>query len=234
MKTSITPRAREFITQTWQTQANLSFFLVLLAVTVFVLPSLEIKRPHVAFYANVVYSLVLASGAAIGWGRPRLFAFAACAAGPTIVLRWVEWLAPGDTLHVWSEAFSLASVIAIAFVLLAQVFREGPINAMRVQGAVAAYLLIGVAYAYAYQIDTHFNPAAIASREVKVTTFMDWIYYSFCTLSTLGYGDIVPTSRLSRSLAIAEAISGQLYLAILIARLVAMQVSDPSSPNHSG
>jgi hypothetical protein len=58
-----------------------------------------------------------------------------------------------------------------------------------------------------------------------MTTFVDWIYFSFCTLSTVGYGDIVPTSRLSRTLAIGEGISGQLFLAILIARLVAMQVS---------
>lgn len=56
-------------------------------------------------------------------------------------------------------------------------------------------------------------------------TFVDWMYFSFCTLSTLGYGDIVPTSRLSRSLAAGEAITGQLFLAITIARLVAMQVS---------
>ena len=52
-----------------------------------------------------------------------------------------------------------------------------------------------------------------------MTSVVDWIYYSFCTLSTLGYGDIIPTGRTSRMLAIGEAISGQLFRAILMARL---------------
>ena len=58
-----------------------------------------------------------------------------------------------------------------------------------------------------------------------MTKFFTWLYFSLTTLSTLGYGDVVPTSRLSRSLATAEAITGQLYLAITIARLVGMEIS---------
>ena len=86
------------------------------------------------------------------------------------------------------------------------------------------YLLLGAAYAFADQIDWFVNPAVFDSSEEPVKSFVDWIYFSFCTLSKLGYGDIVPTSRMSRSLAIGEAITGQMYLAITIARLVAMQV----------
>jgi hypothetical protein len=220
------PNARALIVQTWQSQANLSFFLVLLVVTVFVLPVLQVRQTRFGLIGSIVYSLVLISGVAVGWGRRGLFVTAACATVPALFVRWLAWFSPGGSIQIWSEALSLISVVVIAYVLLAQVFREGPINVMRVQGAVAAYLLLGVAYAYAYQLDSHFNPAAVATTEGTVSTFIDWIYFSFCTLSTLGYGDIVPTSRMSRSLAIGEAISGQLYLAILIARLVAMQVSD--------
>jgi len=225
MKTPVHHKARALIVETWQSQANLSLFLVMLVVTVFVLPSLEVKRDRIQLFADLVYSVVLISGIAIAWGRRRLFATAAVISAPALVMRWMPWIAPGVRIEIWSEALSLVSAVAIGYVLLAQVFREGPINAMRVQGAVAAYLLLGVAYAYAYQLDSRFNPAAVESTVGKVTTLLDWIYYSFCTLSTLGYGDIVPTSRLSRSLAIGEAVTGQMYLAILIARLVAMEVS---------
>jgi hypothetical protein len=182
---------------------------------------------------DTVFSLVLLSGAAIAWGRPKLFTLALCGVVPALVLRWLTWISPASNVQIWSEIFSLTAVLTIVFVVLAQVFREGPVNAMRVQGAVAAYLLLGVAYAYAYQIDAHLNPAAIASTEGRITTFVEWIYFSFCTLSTVGYGDIVPTSRVSRSLAIAEGISGQLYLAILIARLVTLQVSDSGPSDRS-
>lgn len=225
MKHHVRPKAREFIEQTWQSQANLAVFLVMLVVTIFVLPALAVGRAHIVLFGNMVYSVVLVTGAAIGWGRPRLMALGTTVVVPVLVLRWATWAAPGSRIQVWSEAGSLVATVVIAYVLLAQVFREGRINLMRVQGAVAAYLLIGVAYAFSYQIDMQVNPAAVESTVGKMNSFVDWIYYSFCTLSTLGYGDIVPKSRLSRSLAIGEAITGQLYLAILIARLVAMQTS---------
>ncbi len=223
MKHRIRPKARELFQQTWHSQANLALFLLLLVVTIFILPALAVRHEHIVFYGDIVYSLVLLTGGAIGWGRPRLMMIGAAVVVPALVLRWAAWAVPGDKIVVWSEAGSLVATVVIVYVLLAQVFREGPINLMRVQGAVAAYLLIGVAYAFAYQIDMHLNPAAVDSTVGKMNTFVDWIYFSFSTLSTLGYGDIVPTSRLSRSLAIGEATTGQLYLAILIARLVAMQ-----------
>ncbi len=223
MKHLVQPKARQLIQQTWQSQTNLAVFLLMLVVTIFVLPALAVGRAHIALYGNLVYSLVLVTGAAIGWGRPRLMALGATVVVPALLLRWAAWAVPSNGLRMWGEASSLVASVVIIYILLAQVFREGPINLMRVQGAVAAYLLIGVAYAFAYQIDMQMNPAAVESTVGKMNTFVDWIYFSFCTLSTLGYGDIVPTSRLSRSLAIGEAINGQLYLAITIARLVAMQ-----------
>ena len=90
---------------------------------------------------------------------------------------------------------------------------------MRIQGAVAAYLLLGVVYAHGYQITEYFNASSVTSTEGPMTSVVDWIYYSFSTLSTLGYGDIIPTGRTRRMLAIGETISGQLFLAILMARL---------------
>jgi hypothetical protein len=73
-------------------------------------------------------------------------------------------------------------------------------------------------------IASHVNPAAFSSSVGAFTSSSDWMYYSFTTLTTLGYGDVVPTARVARMLAIGEALTGQLYLAVMIARLVAMQV----------
>ena len=223
------PKARDLIAETWQSQANLSLFLILLVITVFVLPTLEIRRTHIGLYGNLVFPLVLLTGTAIAWGRRWLFTLAVSFAIPALIARWIAWVVPTPSGHAVSEFLSLLSVLTIVFVVLAQVFRDGPINAVRVQGAVAAYLLLGVAYAYGYQIDVHFNPVAVGGTQGNATSMFDWIYFSFCTLSTVGYGDIVPASRFSRSLAIGEAITGQLYLAILIARLVALQVSNRTS-----
>jgi hypothetical protein len=236
MKSHLRPKARELIVQTWQSQANLALFLLLLVITVFILPAVNVERIHLRFFGDVVFTFMLGTGVAIAWGQRRLFLIAAAIGAVTLAARWLAWAAPGTQIEIWDEVTSLASVLAIAYVLLAQIFRKGPINVMRVQGAVAVYLLLGVAYAQAYQIAIRFDPTAISSSEGPVTQFRDWIYFSFSTLSTLGYGDIIPTGRFTRSLAIAEAISGQLYLAVLIARLVAMQVSsaDAASRRNDG
>ena len=225
MRAIVRPKAREFIAQTWQSQANLAFFLALLVITVFVLPALPVPRERIVAFGDIVYTFVVISGVAIAWGRKWLFTFAAIAAVPSLVMRWAAWARPEIANPVWSDVFGLIAVVAITAVVLDQIFRAGRVNMMRVLGAVAAYLLLGIAYAFAYQIDWLLNPAAIQSSEGQLKLFLDWLYFSFCTLSTLGYGDIVPTSRLSRSLAAGEAITGQLFLAITIARLVAMQVS---------
>lgn len=89
--------------------------------------------------------------------------------------------------------------------------------------AVCAYLLLGFVWAYVYEFlamgmpDSFHGPVATLNRD-------DFTYFSFVTLATLGYGDIVPMSRPARALAVIEAVSGQLYLAILISRLVGAHV----------
>lgn len=225
MNRVVRPKARHIIEQTWQSQANLSVFLVLLVVSVFVLPALDRRQGRFTLDADIVSTLVLITGVAIAWGRRRLLILGVLVATPTLILRWSLLFVPSQTLRLCTEAFGLVAILVVGYILLAQVFRDGPINAVRVQGAVAAYLLMGVAYAHAYLIASYFNPTAITSTEGGMTSFIDWIYFSFATLSTLGYGDIIPTGNASRMLAIGEAISGQLFLAILIARLVSMQVS---------
>ena len=62
---------------------------------------------------------------------------------------------------------------------------------------------------------------------------VDWAYYSYITLSTVGYGDITPVRPIARALSMGEALTGQLYLAVLIARLVAMEVITWQSKNQS-
>jgi Ion channel len=109
-------------------------------------------------------------------------------------------------------------------VLLAQVFRAGPVNSYRVQGAIAVYLLFGAGWAHAYHLTAILHPGSFNAPSGNMSTPLDWTYFSFVTLSTLGYGDITPVHPIARVLAAGEALAGQLYLAVLIARLVAMEV----------
>lgn len=102
-------------------------------------------------------------------------------------------------------------------------------------GAICVYLLIGVVFALLYLTCLEINPHAISFQHFiraddvhRHERLAQLIYFSMCTLTTVGYGDIVPVARFARTLAWLEAVTGQLYLAILVARLVGLQIANVS------
>lgn len=142
-----------------------------------------------------------------------------------LAVRWMAFFTPTYVLQLWALGWSLAAVVVIALVLLSQVlFREGPVTSSRIQGAIAVYLLFGVGWAHAYHIAELVHPGSFNSPGGTLSSVTDFAYFSFVTLSTVGYGDITPVRPIARTLAMGEALAGQLYLAVLIARLVAMEV----------
>ena len=217
-------KARALIAESWQSQANLAFFLALLVALGFVLPVLGFGKNDEIRYSNFVFSLLLVSGVAIAWGRPWLFGLAAFVGSATLAVRWMTFFTPTLALQVWSGAWSIVAILVISLVLLAQVFRAGPVSAYRLQGAIAVYLLFGVGWAHAYHLTGILHPGSFNTPSSEIPSVLDWAYFSFITLTTVGYGDITPVRPIARTLAMGEALTGQLYLAVLIARLVAMEV----------
>ena len=125
----------------------------------------------------------------------------------------------------WIQGTGLLSLLLLLFVVLRRTLRGGPVTFHRIQGAVAAYLLLGVIWAYAYSLLTLARPGAFTGP-MSAEGPRAWLYFSFVTLTTVGYGDVLPVHPVARSLASLEAVVGPLYLAILIARLVSLGVSD--------
>ncbi len=122
----------------------------------------------------------------------------------------------------------LAGVIVfgwIAAVLAQDVFRDRDnISADMIYGAINVYLLITLAFAAVYKVQVLLVPGSIHGLSAE-STIGDTLYYSAITITTLGYGDISPVSDNARMLASAEAIIGQLYIAVLLAKLVATHIS---------
>ena len=133
---------------------------------------------------------------------------------------------------VWTdlrpEITSLAAMLYLGWItviLAVDVFRDrARVSADMVFGAVNVYLLIGVTFAMAHWAQTLLVPGSISGLN-SGSEFGDTLYYSFVTLTTLGYGDISPVSDNARMLAVFEAVLGQLYIAVLLARLVAVHIS---------
>ncbi len=121
-------------------------------------------------------------------------------------------------------------LLTIAFTLR-QVALENVISANRLVGAICVYLLLGVIWAVAYSVLDLLAPASFRefSQVEGLAWDSEWLYFSFVTMTTLGYGDITPVSATAKALAYMQAVFGQLYVAILVAGLVSAYISNRQS-----
>jgi hypothetical protein len=122
--------------------------------------------------------------------------------------------------HFAIEAIFLAFLVLICLVAMRQVLFAREVDANRLVGAVCVYLLLGIIWAILYRWTWLFVPEAFSGIPDADQNVWDFVYYSFVTLTTLGYGDVLPLTDLARTLAYLEAVTGVFYLAILVATLV--------------
>jgi hypothetical protein len=217
----------------WSTDRGLSIFLIMIVFFVFVLPPLGSLGIVGRFMVDTFFSLLLVSGiASLSENRKGVFIAVAGMAALTLIFRWTDSFEPSLYLDILDYLSTILSIIMFCIVILAQVLKKGPITIRRIQGAIAVYLLLGLGWAHVYELIEYLNPGAFAGAIYGSGRFSSWMYFSFVTLATLGYGDITPVQPLARSLTVAEAITGQLYLAILIARLVSQELYYRSSKEH--
>ena len=227
-------KVREVVTQTWQTEANLSVFLAVLVLLIFVIPSLGLERDAERLYGNLGTTVILVCGVAVAWRRRRVLLLASGIGVVTLVARWANFLIPHTPLGIWPHFLTITAILMLLYILLSQVFAPGPVTHVRIQGAIAVYLLFGIAWSHAYAIVGSTIPGSFTIPERELQFPSEWFYYSFVTLTTIGFGDIVPVHRVARALTIGEVLTGQLYLAVLIGRLVGMQISSGPSTTDQG
>ena len=144
-----------------------------------------------------------------------------------------------QTLPLAQVQISLLAVFlaSVAWIVLGAVLRSPRVTTHEVFGALSVYLLLGMIWVFLYALCLLSDAGALRFPEGEFeqltdlaahgVAMQDLTYFSFVTLSTLGYGDIVPVSPLARTLAWMEAVFGQLFLAVLVARLVASLSARP-------
>jgi hypothetical protein len=114
-------------------------------------------------------------------------------------------------------------LVAMSVAVSRVVFGPGRITAHRVRGAILLYLALALIYAWLYRLIALLEPGAFTGLDgVDLDTRAPFIYYSLTTLTTLGFGDIVPIDPFARSLTMSEALAGQLYPAVILARMLTL------------
>jgi hypothetical protein len=218
------PIAR-FLDSLWRTDWGLTFLLFFLVLGVFVAPVLISSDVLSAAWIDLVFALILISGVATVSRRGAATLIAAAVVILAVLSRGARILAPGQTLKVLDTSLAIVAILVLTAMVLIQVFRAGPITYHRIQGAIAAYLLLGIAWANAYELVEILRPGALRYPDGGGPSPIRLAYFSFVTLTTVGYGDITPFHPVARTLAMSEALVGQLFPAILIGRLVSMELT---------
>jgi len=206
----------------WEGDRGLSLFLLVLAATVFVVPAVVPRGSRAALAFDVFYSLLVITGVMAAASHRTVRGVMIAAVVLSLLIRWLGWLTPSRPLDILSASSWVVTTGMLAGVVLRQVFRAGPVNTHRILGAIAAYVLLAVTWAGAYATVAYCFPEAFRGLAEGRRVEGDLLYYSVVTLTTVGYGDITPVHQAARSLAMLEALVGQLYPAILLARLVTL------------
>jgi hypothetical protein len=219
------------MTEFWSGDLGLTLISVSLVVLIFII--LPLRKAGVVghFLFDVIMVALMVSGALVIKQSRMVRAFVIAIALSSATLLWVSRLYPTLLLQQMSSLLSIITMLLYVRIVLLVMFREGPVTWSRIQGGIAAYLFLGMAWAAAYQLVEQLHGGSF--RFVSAPADIDQltsslIYFSFATLTTVGFGDITPLNPFARSLAIAEAVVGQLFPAILIGALVAMAMQPRS------
>lgn len=212
-----------FVVPSLQRLLGVGWLLDLTLLGVLLLTILSLSNPRTVYRIVVVFALIGFSG------------------------RITERLGGSAAYSAWANGALVLFFLLSAIVIFRYVLRARRVTSNTIWAALCVYVFMGLLWAFVYAILAYVNPAAFSSASelfvarggLGVSTFN---YFSFVTLTTLGYGDITPVSEAARSLSSLEAITGQVYLTVLVARLVGMHIataneerrlSDPSPEDQA-
>lgn len=204
-------------------RTNFSYLLVALLIFLIAVP---LADDFVVGSPPVIRALLFSTTLIIGvWslkGSGRLFSI-----GILFVVAGVVFSAASASSHsLVFEYVSLASLIGFLVLAISHTMKQvafgTDMSNNRVVGTICVYLLLGVIWALSYSVLELSAPGSFSGFEVNVERGWDsqWLYFSFVTMTNLGYGDLLPVSATARAMAYLQAVFGQFYIAILVAGLV--------------
>ena len=183
---------------------------------------------------NVFITAILISGTYAASRKTYITITAASLALPMLASIWISHFVEIPFLVFVGDCFGIAFIAFLVVVILLFIFSKHEVTTNVIYASIVVYLLIAIMWSFVYLVLENIHPGSfvIGNSQIEVGRRL-YIYYSFVTITTLGYGDITPTTDLANSFSFLEAVTGQLYIAILIARLVGIHIAQSMSKKGS-
>lgn len=205
----------------------LTALTVMLALVLFVIAPLQAAGAVAAHHFGIAVGLVVAVAIFVVSGS-RIAIAASLSAIALIAIATVSRMRQPSIIDIYLDATAWLIIgITLGIVVARAVFRSGPVNFHRVIGAVLLYLTIGLVFVALYcfvALGAANAFSGLGPLQDDLAVAPNLVYFSFATLTSVGYGDIAPVHPVARGLANVEAVIGQLYPATLLARLVSLEL----------
>ena len=184
---------------------------------------------HGPLIMDIAATTILIAGTYALSERKHLFTIAIVLSVISVIAAALLLVFPERWAVLLQHGCIVVLVTFFAVSILGYVLRSGSVTVDRIFAAVCVYMLIGFAWTFAYALLEEIVPGSFAALHDTgptdyVTHILGLRYFSFMTLTTVGYGDIIPRSSAARTMAMIEAVMGQIYLAVLVARLVGLHI----------
>jgi hypothetical protein len=199
------------------------FLLISIGLMLVLRPFLE-GFIRLSYLMDIFFTAIFLSAVYAVSQKKGIFFVALLIALLTVALLWFNDLTGISSFGLAGNILGTFFLAFTAIMILSYLFREDEITGDMIMGAICVYFLFGLIWAFVFSILEMTQPGSF-QMPGGIIDKRSFTYFSYVTLTTLGYGDITPISTPARSLALLEAMVGQLYLAVLVARLVGLHIS---------
>jgi len=214
-------------------------YLLISLLLIFVISPFVVPYYYGPVILNIIAAVVLLSATYAVSRRRSFFIFALSLSIFSIGMTFWLAAAPSHWLIIICHGSLVVLIMFFAVTILSYVLGSGKVTWDKIYGAICAYLLLGYAWTFAYSLVEEMQPGSFTSVVSNMPTdlvgrVMQLRYFSFVTLATVGYGDIVPHTAAARTMALLEAILGQFYLVALVGRLVGLHIVHGNDSRSEG
>lgn len=204
-------------------------FLIVLIVALIVLGPFVEGFMGLSLFMDLLFSTIFITTIYAASQKKSYIIIAVILVIPTLLALWSENIAISNTLVIIGHICGLILFAFAVISILIYIFSAQVVTRQTISAAIVVYLLIALMWTFIYRLMEILYPASFAIAHSKLLDAENiYLYFSLVTITTLGYGDITPIGRQVTSLAVLEAVTGQIYLVVVVAWFVGMYVSRKS------